>query len=83
MMSSDGDTNFCSLSRRQQCAGVRDRRASNLLLAVLHTRLQDLAVEFETLDILLLRSLFWRRNRLDLRVRVAGAEDVGRHCVTV
>jgi len=59
IMSSDGETNFCSLSWRQYCTVVHDQRTGDSLLAIIHTRLQNLAVEFETLNILLLRCLLW------------------------
>lgn len=46
------------------------------VLLVLHARLEDLAVVLQRLGVFGVNL----RSRLDLRVGVAAAEDVGRHC---
>jgi len=70
-ISSEGETYFCALRFVSSASCSAD---SAHLLLVLHARLKHLAVVLEALGRLL---RFRRCRRLDLRIDIAAAEDVG------
>lgn len=69
-ISSDGETYFCALLTVSAHVGETSHA---ILLVILHTRLQHLAVILHALNIGGCLGLHWR-------VDIAAAENVGRHC---